>query len=303
MIASLLPGFRDFRTPLVVGYLWLVAAWILLGPLIPDQKHATGIIGSLYGLSGWIGVTVALTILTFAAYLLGLLLSSFSLKPFFRFNSYPGISKTSLNGLTDLIRRKIASARQRGLQFADLIRQFPDLEQVEETRFEHAERWNEAMTAAVELEDDPENATKYLEVHRWEWLSEPAQVDSIIARTLNELRLAELSLQVASKDIYDKYDRTKAESDFRRAIAVPLGILGVAIGVRVGIDTMSLLVGVIPIVVGVGAAIPLELSAGRRERDASDFILQAIMQGVSKAPTLELIDNASRSTRNDGIVT
>lgn len=31
MLAQILPGYRDFRTPLVTGYQWIVVLWILVG--------------------------------------------------------------------------------------------------------------------------------------------------------------------------------------------------------------------------------------------------------------------------------
>jgi hypothetical protein len=35
LISNLLPGLRDLRTPLAVGYLWLVALWLALHKYLP----------------------------------------------------------------------------------------------------------------------------------------------------------------------------------------------------------------------------------------------------------------------------
>lgn len=76
MFASLLPGLRDLRTPLAVGLLWLMLLWVWFAHVIPDPDSATGLLSQLYRLSGLFGSAVLLTMLSFAGYVLGLLLSS-----------------------------------------------------------------------------------------------------------------------------------------------------------------------------------------------------------------------------------
>ena len=76
MFASLLPGLRDLRTPLAVGLLWLMLLWVWFAHLIPEPDAASGLLAQLYRLSGIFGSAVLLTMLSFAGYVLGLLLSS-----------------------------------------------------------------------------------------------------------------------------------------------------------------------------------------------------------------------------------
>jgi hypothetical protein len=38
MISHLLPGFRNIRTPLATGYLYLLLLWLWVGELIPTSE-------------------------------------------------------------------------------------------------------------------------------------------------------------------------------------------------------------------------------------------------------------------------
>jgi len=71
MLTSVLPGVRELRAPLAAGYLWLLALYIALEPLVPGQAQATGVWGSLLKLEAVaspVGLGVAIT---FVAYLVG----------------------------------------------------------------------------------------------------------------------------------------------------------------------------------------------------------------------------------------
>ncbi|QNE35882.1 hypothetical protein [Leifsonia shinshuensis] len=291
MIASLLPGFRDFRTPLVVGYLWLMAVWVLVSPFIPKKADSIGLLRALYDLTGWLGTTIALTILTFAAYVIGLILSGVSL----RLLQWGGqqLAPTTEVGLADLIDRKLSRIFASDLTFADVERQLPNLAEEADDfiEFEHDRQRRIGSDEFGRMEGPPsyEKRMASRDMSRRNWLRSPRGHEAISRRVLNELRLAELSLQISSKDVYDKYDRTRSEADFRHAIAAPIGVLGIAVAVRLGFDGLGLWATLIAfgsiLVVGV-----LELTARRREREANDFIVQAIIRGVIKAPVLELLD-------------
>ena len=73
MLASLLPGLRDLRTPLAAGYLWMVGLWLLLHNKVPMSvaEAPAGPIKSLYEIGSLLGQAVILAALSFIAYLLG----------------------------------------------------------------------------------------------------------------------------------------------------------------------------------------------------------------------------------------
>lgn len=71
MLASLLPGLRDLRIPLVVGYLWLVAIWLWCNDQLPQKAEARGAVADLYDLTEVLPAATALAALTFVAYFVG----------------------------------------------------------------------------------------------------------------------------------------------------------------------------------------------------------------------------------------
>jgi hypothetical protein len=76
VLASLLPGLRDVRTPLTVGYLYLLVLWVWAGDHIPRERPAEdGFVASLFELADIFGPAAALGALSFVAYVLGALLT------------------------------------------------------------------------------------------------------------------------------------------------------------------------------------------------------------------------------------
>lgn len=75
MIASLLPGFRDLRTPLVTGYLWLAVVWLWFGSdrLIPEDSNP--FVDRLLEATHVFGSASAVAVLSFGAYLIGSILT------------------------------------------------------------------------------------------------------------------------------------------------------------------------------------------------------------------------------------
>jgi hypothetical protein len=71
----LLPGLRDLRTPLAVGYLWVVVLWLLVHSWVPKSVKdvPAGPVHSLYELGAVLGAPVIFAAISFIAYLLGTL--------------------------------------------------------------------------------------------------------------------------------------------------------------------------------------------------------------------------------------
>lgn len=68
---QLLPGIRQLRTPLLTGYVWLVAGTILFGGRIPSDDDATGVWASIYGILGVFGPAAIALAISFTAYIVG----------------------------------------------------------------------------------------------------------------------------------------------------------------------------------------------------------------------------------------
>ena len=59
----------------MAGYLWLIGVWILLGMPVPSAETKTGLVGIVNGIGSYLSPTVALVVLSFAAYFVGKLAS------------------------------------------------------------------------------------------------------------------------------------------------------------------------------------------------------------------------------------
>lgn len=71
MLASLLPGLRDVRTPLAVGYLWLVLVWIWWSEDISGAFRDSEVGDRVRELHDTVGAAGSLAAISFAAYVLG----------------------------------------------------------------------------------------------------------------------------------------------------------------------------------------------------------------------------------------
>ena len=53
ILASIVPGIRDLRAPLIAGYMWLLFAWLVAQPEVP--LRTSGRLGSVVELGHTIG--------------------------------------------------------------------------------------------------------------------------------------------------------------------------------------------------------------------------------------------------------
>jgi hypothetical protein len=75
LLASLLPGIRELRTPLAIGYLWLINAWILFAEDLPKTRPQDGeLVAAIWDLAASVGITATLAAVTFGAFIIGSIL-------------------------------------------------------------------------------------------------------------------------------------------------------------------------------------------------------------------------------------
>lgn len=70
ILANALPGFRDLRSPLIAGYIWLGMVWLIIRPDVSHRPSGT-VNATLWDLGhdlGRIGISIAVSV---AAYLIG----------------------------------------------------------------------------------------------------------------------------------------------------------------------------------------------------------------------------------------
>lgn len=285
MFASVLPGIREARVPLAAGVLWLSVVGVAAGWVLPAIKQ-TLLTQQLLLVADSAGVAAGLAALSFLAYLVGVSVMAIP-AILTRRLVQRGRPTTALRGLDQKVRREIRAARLRGVRFDDLIDQFDDLRLEEETRYSDAQREENAEEMRAENPQISMTLDEIAERDRWTWLETQGAVTVIRYEVLDELSLAELSLQARTPDVYDKYDRLRAEGDFRRAVAPAIGALFVAVGVRLAFEYSDW----VPLLLVAGAlpAVLLWRSGTSHLQSARDMMIQAILGGQASSPTLKLM--------------
>jgi hypothetical protein len=252
MLASLLPGLRDLRTPLAVGYLWLVALWLLLHSHIPTSiAGASGPLRSLYELGSLVGNAAVLTALSFISYLLGsLLLVRISPRAYVfygRRSIEPAPIPTSNAGIVSVI-----FGSHRGESLYTQLRTF-----VEARLREEAEDLGRSMSHYEESQV----------------LGEEIEYIQEIAIDLDAVSI---QLQAKNRDLWDTHDRYTAEAQFRLGIAVPLAAIIVISAIQSTLFWLFLII------------VPLWLSilSYRLSFEAISTLVQAVILKIVEPPAV-----------------
>lgn len=294
MLGMLLPGFRELRVPLAAGLLWLCALWIGFGGLATEQWREQPLVQQGLLAGEWVGPAVVLAALGFVGYLVGVVAAAMT-RAATPWRSSALDWRTSSAQLGELVSRELRSARARGVTPSDVVEQLDYLKPEWEARRSTSDRWDEAQETLAEFPEVHKSASDLLTDEDWAWLND--RTDDIVGRILTELQLSELSLQRESKDIFEKYDRERAEAEFRDAVAWPLAAGFVAVAGRTFADTgswwcFSWLAGLL-------LALILLRSAAAKHRQAGQFMVQAIVAGAAEAPQISLLAKLVPPPRKD----
>ncbi|WP_066042314.1 hypothetical protein [Herbiconiux solani] len=246
-----------------------------------------GIISQLYDVAGWLGPAGVGAALAFIAYLIGVLTERVG-------ESFPTLSNdlrdelqpTTVTNLDELIERTVTDARSRNVPSGWVLRPFPLLKAEERAHWtSEAQRELQAEASDIAAFEDI-TVNEYMQEGFWQWTSERL-LPLLRQRVIDEVDLAEVSLQAANKDLYDKYDRLDAEASFRGRIGMPLVAVGAALTYRTyeffGIGAL-----LIELFAFIGAVV-LTQSAAKTKMAAMEVMFQSIIAGVTQSPTLKLV--------------
>lgn len=184
MFSSVLPGFRELRTPLAIGYLWLVNAWLVIGHDFPTHRPSVGVLAELWTLGAYAGRAGIFTAISFVAYMIGVFVEVDPLKLW----EYAGRPSWAT-----WIRNK---ALRRG-KILSRIQVFPVTSQASNDLTEYSKD-----DLGRELDTD--------------------QAFELMRSLLAEEQQIATRLQAANSELYGRYDRLLAESAFRLNVALPL---------------------------------------------------------------------------------
>jgi len=250
VLANILPGLRDLRVPLTSGLVWLLSAWIVVEPHLPDEEP-TGVLGSLYRLEDVFGITALTAATLFSAYLIGIMVPYYKL-PMHRIQRLWTAEIKSDHHLLAIS----TGARAELARF------------IEQPVYEAAR----LLAAAGPWGKGQEAPTEHQ--------AASAITLQVIENILDEERYLALRLLTQDKEhLYQSYDRKIAEAQFRHGLVYPtLGLVAVlaftashfwwfAIAVPIGLNILSLW----------------------SHREAMDDLSHAIVSGAIKSTVIVLL--------------
>ncbi|MEV0538111.1 hypothetical protein [Kitasatospora sp. NPDC050463] len=247
MLMNLLPGLRELRTPLAVGYVWLVTIWLCAADHLPSRDSATGVFASLYKGIGRLDQAALIAVASFCAYIIGSTVAVKFVRTAPRIK-IPAIRawepwrteapKVSWDARQDL--KAYAKSAIHGISFIDARRAPSSI--LQDRRTGRDEAVFEAMEA-----------------------------------TLMELDHLRFQLMKASSELFSEHDRHAAEADFRCNIAIAL--TGLAAGLSY-FQTPAFLI-ILP------AAWVLFRRGIARAVECNDLVVQALVAGEISSTVIE----------------
>lgn len=224
MLAQILPGFRDFRTPLITGYLWLVFLWLLIGLPLPDATVSEGPMGVINAFGEFLSPAVYITVLSFTAYLIGMLLMQSETGLLYRSLQLAssGLSKSLgtsgqyllRNRISLLVDGEIKKCWRKNVSPSALLKEFdlhglyPDEETYEEHRSDTGDDPTLMKMQNRSIVEDRLNPL----LENW---------------ILQSLPSLAVKLHEQNRDLFDRYDKERSEGEFRLSISLPLLVISI----------------------------------------------------------------------------
>jgi hypothetical protein len=250
MVTALLPGFRDIRTALTAGYMWLVGVWLLalrVWPPLGDPRQLVepkllALLDNLH--QGWF-----LAVLTVTAVLLGEMAMGASTRLTF-----------------SISRRQLVTLASRSIEDRSIPRLFRPMSNRAAARLRH--HVNDFLSSGDGARNLATTGRDPLAVRR---------------ATFDEVLFLAPRLVIAKPELYAEHMRVRAESEFRDAISLPLPIL--VLGVSLHLNS-NWAVRVVVFLAGAFAAIFLFVEARSRFRTCMSMIAHSVAdQTIATATT------------------
>ncbi|WP_028062216.1 hypothetical protein [Solirubrobacter soli] len=279
---SLLPGLRDLRVPVAAGYIWLVASWVALEPVVPDRDAASGVLASIYHLTDALSLIGLGVFISFVAYVVGALSTSLfgslatGLHARRRIRRLDPISVHGRRALDELARLN-RTELQRTLSMSGIdVPKFLNQSGVPQGP-SHPPRENVGGPGTAQpLEYD--------------WALE-RRIAAAVQRELDTIA----STRLLGRDdaFFSLIDRLQSEAEFRRGIVPPILFAGAVLAVRIGPPWWPLVV-LVTLALGYG----LVLDSVKLERRATERLLDAMTDNRLNSPFLERLQ--ARATKIAG---
>ncbi|MDR7356390.1 hypothetical protein [Paeniglutamicibacter sulfureus] len=292
MLAQILPGFRDFRTPLVTGSLWMILVWLLFGMPVPSKDMTTGPMGLMNSLGEYLTPTALLGVLSFTAYVIGIVLSLDS-------NLATAIvGRFSVQGSKNIAFGLIEQASRGAISMSDEPIGDPNDRSMPVRRLvgnalERAHQ-KDVNWQMVYWKFDGEIPNDLIDDARDDYMVQKQN----IGKALNHVRSAiELGVEReipnlgnkllhVNKELYDVYDRARSEADFRLGIAPPILAISIYQSVS-GFRSGSPLVGILVLFAGLIISTILLRKGWNKVEESTQTVLSMVDIDVINSETLD----------------
>ncbi|KIS27821.1 hypothetical protein TV39_08775 [Arthrobacter sp. SPG23] len=257
-----LANLRDMKTSLSSGMILLLCLWLIFGNNLATIPADESLAGNLRRLSEYLGVAGTLAVITFGAYLLGMVVTSDQW--FSRIATTMGLKSNTVSEVsTDRFRAFLediidhALDRLSPIDVVDLVK----AKSADAQRVKHYEQ-GPAMHKAAKV----------------------ATANHIVDYVLNDLSILAVQLHSAKDKTWEKYDKASTEADFRSGLIGPLIIFGGVLAWR--LFTEGHWVQAIATII---ATFLIEASllskATKKRREANEELLHAVIIGdIEVAP-------------------
>lgn len=298
MLAQILPGFRDFKTPLITGYLWLVIVWILFGMPIPSKDETSGAMGMINWLTGYSSTATILAVLSFVAYVIGILVTvdvklATRLVARFGFTLERQMNDKGKYKWTRLPHRENVShrnslAKDSGSTLLKLL--WAAFSGVEARNVPWKDVYDEYQLP-IPSEEEQQSLKEEVGANEQEFYRRLRKAAlrrlSPILSTEMEIEIPVLAtkLQEKNKDLFDSYDRDRSEAEFRLSISLPIAVL--AIQLFVLSFSGNLLLGIVAGVFGLTACAVLVRKGWLKVLDSTSVVVTALEIGTVTSHVLE----------------
>lgn len=313
MFASLLPGVRELRVPLTTGYLWLAVIWLYLASdtvISAFKRSDLSESLSLLGTLGLVGSTAGLAALTFTAYVIGIISTSngslydaviLRLRRWVMPHAPEGLKKrygwTDWSSDSYRLCGVFLRAPSRSLleQLQPLINQAYAL--VDSSDGTHPNFYFNINTQ-TKLDYDEEYKHLKARLDRGELGNHEGPLRTMAVsfmlhrQVLREERSLATLLRTNAPTRHEEYDRKVSEFAWREAVALPVGFLVAKLTatilfiVSTSIQVMGWAQIPIDVLVGLLVAAALVWSARKTGEEATDVLMQALVDKAIHSPAL-----------------
>lgn len=269
---NLLDGLRDLKAPLSSGLAVLFGLWLIFADEISKVSEGDSLSGNVWMISNYLTPAGSLAALAFLAYILGTVLSlhvpvlyvANNVHDWIEYSPWYHGSVATYDRLLRFVHSEINLALQNGVT----IRQIYDV-------LTHAGTWNHSQLAENDFGSEKYSPKQLLSKN----------IEYTVGGATAAIRLSEAllatQLHSAKDKVYERYDKCKTESTFRAALVIPILFVGSVVATRLSLEGNTP-ASALSAVTALATAAVLSLKAVYRQKEASDIIVHAILNGDVK---------------------